>query len=153
MTQSNDLSVLNFAGVKLAFPLKEVSGVQRISRLESDSDSELPLAFGSLVHNGRRWPVFGMANNLSLLSSLSKQFLYCVCLSADNDETGLALACESVNTVVLGPGVSTQPLPEYMRPTHSPLHHWVKLDHSVVTISNVLAMAQYIKRLIEVKES
>jgi hypothetical protein len=144
--QSKGLSVLTFGKARLAFPLEEVLAVQPKSLIESAC--EVPLAIGSLIQSGRRWPVFGLEENFKLSTSLSAQRTYCICLSADDAETGLALVCDTVNGVSLADSVIPPPLPDCMRFAHSPLRHWYRLDEVLLPVSNVLALAGYIKSLI-----
>lgn len=145
--QNNGLSVLTFDGVHLAFPLNEVAGVQQVSLL--DKNSELPLALGSVVHGGRSWPVFGLSGNLELLTTLPAQRTYCICLSADDSETGLALACDTVNAIALAPGLSPPSIPTCMQRADSPLRQWYRHGEQILPISSTPALARYIKNLME----
>ena len=145
--QGNGLSILEFDSAQLAFPLHEVAGVQRISLLEKNS--ELPLALGTVVHDGRSWPVFGLNGSFALLPTLPAQRAYCICLSADGSETGLALVCDTVNTVALAPGQSPLPIPTSIQRADSPLRQWYWRAEKILPISSTPALAGYIKNAME----
>ena len=143
------LSILAFDSVQLAFPVDEVLGVQPLSLIEPNP--EAPLALGSITQGGRRWPVFGFSADFKLLSGLLAQHSYCVCLSADGAETGLALVCDTVNGVSLASGAAAPSLPVCLRAIDSPLRHWYQFGSLLVPISSAPALARYITRLMEQK--
>ena len=144
----NGLSVLAFDGVQLAFALSEVLGIQRTYLLDYD-DKTLPFALCSIVHAGRRWPVFGLGPDYELLVELPAKRNYCVCLSADDGETGLALACETVNAVPLEPSFNPAPVPVCAQRADSPLQAWHIHRERMLPISSTPALARYISGLME----
>ena len=141
--QNNGLSVLAFDGARLAFPLGEVLGVQRSSQIEAEQDN--PLALGGIVHAGRRWPVFALDGGFNRITMLPAERPYCVCVSADGGETGLALMCDTVNGVSLEAQRPPPVLPECLRAPHSPLRQWYRLGEQIVPITSAPALADYLR--------
>ena len=146
--QDKGLSVLTFDGVQLAFALNEVFGVQRTYLLDYD-DKPLPFALCSMVHAGRRWPVFGLGRDFVPLAELPAERNYCVCLSADDGETGLALACETVNAIPLGPDINPAVVPVCAQRADSPLQAWHLHRERMLPITSTPALARYISGLME----
>ena len=146
--QGNGLSVLSFDGVRLAFPLAEVIGLQRSALLETEN-KPVPFALASIVHASRRWPVFALDKHLQPLPSVPEQDLYCVCLSTDNAESGIALLCERIDTVALATDVELVSIPSCIQQADSPLRHWHWHSEAVLPISSAPAIAAYISARLE----
>ena len=144
----NGLSVIAFDGIKLAFALDEVMGVQRTYLLDYD-DKPSPFALCSIVHAGRRWPVFALGRDYELLTKLPAERNYCVCLSADDGQTGLALACETVNAIPLEPNVNPTPVPVCVQRTDSPLQAWHWHREHILPISSAPSLTRYLSGLME----
>ncbi len=145
--QVNGLSILAFEGAHLAFPLGEVVSVQRTTDVESEVD--VPLALGSLIYAGRRWPVFGFSASYTLVQQPSPSSSYCVCLSADDGKTGLSLVCDTVNAISLENETGPQPLPTCMQREATPLRQLFKHQERLLPVSTTSALAAYLRTLME----
>ncbi len=148
--RNESLSVIKFDGARLAFPLAEVVGMQRISALEENS--EIPLALGSVIHGGRRWPVFGLGGDFELLFTLPAQRMHCICLSADGVQTGLALACDTISTIALGPDLEPLPIPICIQRADSPLRTWCWWNEKILPVSSTPTLITYFKGLMEQRD-
>lgn len=145
--QTNGLTILAFEGVRLAFPLGEVVSIQRTVDLEAAAG--VPLALGSLVYAGRRWPVFGLTAAYVPLRQPSPNSTYCVCLSADDGQTGLALTCDTVNAISLERDTGPQALPSCMQREATPLRQLFKHQERLLPVSTAPALAAYLRTLME----
>ncbi|MEZ5591361.1 MAG: hypothetical protein R3F53_11925 [Gammaproteobacteria bacterium] len=147
MANEQGLSILSFDGARLAFPLSEAVSIRRSTEL--DETHKIPLAVGSVIHADRLWPVFGLNANYQPLASLTAGTIYCVCLSADNGQTGVALACETVNTISLTDDVMPpEPLPTCMQRAATPLQQLFRQGEQLVPISTAPALAAYLRSLV-----
>ena len=146
MANEQGLSILSFDGAHLAFPLSEAVSIRRSTEL--DETHKIPLAVGSVIHADRLWPVFGLNANYQPLTSLTAGTIYCVCLSADNGQTGVALACETINTINLADNESPEPLPNCMQRAATPLRQLFRQGEQLVPISTAPALAAYLRSLV-----
>ena len=121
---------------------------QRSNDVEKNQD--VPLALGSVVHAGRRWPVFRLNENFEPLFDLPLQNIYCVCLSADDGATGIALICDTVETIRLEANdpIPTM-LPTCMQREVTPLQKIFLHNEHLLPVSTAPALANYLKALMK----
>lgn len=142
------LSILSFAGVSLAFPLQEAVSIQRSQDLEKID--QLTLAAGSMVYADKRWPVFQLDANFKPLTDSLPANVYCVCLSADGGQTGVALTCETVESIQLKADQPTpDPLPVCMQLDATPLQQLFLHNDHLLAVSSAPALTAYLKSLME----
>ena len=147
MANEQGLSILSFDGTRLAFPLSEAVSIRRSTEL--DQTHKIPLALGSVIHADRLWPVFGLSAHYEPQTALAAGTVYCVCLSADDGQTGVALACETVNSVNLsGDVMPPEPLPACMQRAATPLRQLFRQGEQLVPISTAPALAAYLRSLV-----
>jgi hypothetical protein len=149
MSTEQGLSVLSFDGTQLAFPLAEAVSIQRSVSIEQNG--AIPLAAGSVVYADRYWPVFSLNARFEPLSGAPpKDNMYCVCLSADDGQTGVALTCETLRTVRWdagepGPGL----LPVCMQRDVMPFQLIYRHGADLLPVSRAPVLATYLRSLMK----
>ena len=152
MATEHGLSIVSFNSTRLAFPLGEALGLQRSADLESASEPEtsVPLTIGSIIHAEQRWPVFNLNADFIPMPTLSATTHHCLCLSADGGATGVALACETVETLSFNAdAIAPTPLPTCMQRAATPLQQLYVYDKHILPISSAPALAAYLRSLME----
>ena len=140
------LSILSFAGMRLAFPLTETVSIRRSSELVENH--AMPLACGSVVHAERRWPVFRLNANFEPLLGSLQQNSYCVCLSADDGQTGLVLACDATNLFKwTTEDMLPIPLPTCMQREVTPIQQLIQQGTQLLPVSSAPVLAAYLRSL------
>ena len=143
------ITIVRYGETTLGFMSQEVVQLQAKGSLKKERLA--PLSVGSVVHNKKKWPVFGLANDYRLLESPPDQNAACVCLSPDNGVTGIAFLCDSIKHLNPRHGFRLQAIPDFMRFETSPITHWAAMYANVITIVSCASMTRYIKSLIALK--
>ena len=146
--QTHELSFLRNGASVLAVPSVEVFGVQS-SNLVETKGSLLPLAVGSVITNGRHWPVFGLSENFNLLDEMLSNEGSCICLSDDKGESGLALICDNFISNATNSNLQWEELPKCMKVDSTPVPYWVRSGNRIIPITSTASITNYLKLRME----
>lgn len=148
MTSEHGLSILSLGEMKLAFPLSEVAGIRRCTEMEAENPLNIPLSLGCISHAGHYWPVFQLNDLMQPEQHIDPCNGYCLCLSADNNQTGVALLCETVNSVPLhSDGVQPIPLQACMQRAVTPIQQLFLHMGQLLAVSSTANLATYLRTL------
>ncbi len=134
-------ALLKISGLRLVVPQSEILALEATAEVDvRDAGS---LSVGWLQHAGRRWPVYCLAPDLSLLGAIPAERRACVLLGADGECVGILCDDVSIEQALN----RRQALPAAMRSASSPLLGLLELDEGgIACVSDTGRLMAHVAR-------
>ncbi len=136
-------AVLKISGLRMMLPQRELRALEPAESLVKLDAS--PHSVGWLQHARQRWPVFCLAQDLSLLSAVPSERRACVLLSAGAGYVGIL--CDDVS-VSAHSREQRHELPLAMRLPDTPVLALIAMgDEGVICVTSAEQLAAHVVRL------
>jgi len=136
-------TLLSIGELLLSLPQAEVVTIELVSTVIAFS-REGSKAAGFIEYEGQEWPVYSLTPELHLRRYVPQKRRFCVCFGHDISQA-FAILCDDVRLMPDTGEAHPEDLPPGMLTPKSPLRRLLLLNDSLVIMSDVAAMHEYLE--------
>ncbi len=136
-------TLVRIAKLSLFLPQNDIVAIE--ARGSVDTGAPSPRSVGWLVYEQRRWPVYCLSEDLSLLFQVPAGRRACVLLARDDGY--VAVLCDEIRTSQEAAG-PIHTLPDAMRLPDTPVVAVVTTDSGIACFSDGCRLAKHVERMV-----
>lgn len=136
-------ALIKMDGLNLILPHGEIRTLESLS--EIDTHSPALKSIGWINYESRRWPVYCLTEELTLLENIPPQRGACALLGMGSGYIGIM--CDDM-TVLKDVAAQRYEVPVAMRLPGSPILYLINYEQGIACVSNARQITAYVERLV-----